>query len=89
MMALNVFRPATGEGLGVGLAQAEVLAACLAADRPADYERAWRRVSGPAWRLTAGLLWSRRQPLLAPGIVPVAQYLPWVFSTVVNRVGQA
>ena len=39
----------TGEGLGVGLAQADVLARCLAAGQPAAYERAWRRVSGPAW----------------------------------------
>jgi flavin-dependent dehydrogenase len=38
----------TGEGLSVGLAQAEVLARCLVAGRPGDYERAWRKVSGPA-----------------------------------------
>jgi flavin-dependent dehydrogenase len=79
----------TGEGLSVGLAQAEVLARCLAAGRPGDYERAWRKVSGPAWRLTAGLLWSRNQPLLASRLVPAAQYAPWLFSTVVNHVAQA
>ena len=79
----------TGEGIGTGLAQAGALAACLAAGRPADYERAWRRVSGPAWRLTAGLLWSRNQPLLAPRIVPAAQRLPWLFSALVNHAAQA
>lgn len=79
----------TGEGLGVGLAQADVLARCLAADRPADYERAWRRASGPAWRLTAGLLWSRNQPLLRPRIVPAAQHLPWAFTALVNHAAQA
>jgi len=79
----------TGEGLGVGLAQAEVLAHCLAAGRPGDYERAWRKVSDPAWRLTAGLLWSRNQPLLASRLVPAAQYAPWLFSTAVNHVAQA
>jgi flavin-dependent dehydrogenase len=79
----------TGEGLGVGLAQAEVLVRCLAAGKPGDYERAWRKVSGPAWRLTAGLLWSRNQPLLARRLVPAAQYVPWLFSTVVNHVAQA
>lgn len=79
----------TGEGLGVGLAQAEALAACLAADRPADYERAWRRASGPAWRFTAGLLWSRNQPLLGTRLVPVAQHFPWVFTTLVNHVAEA
>ena len=79
----------TGEGLGVGLAQAEALAACLAADRPADYERAWRRASAPAWRFTAGLLWSRNQPLLGPRLVPFAQHFPWIFTTLVNHVAEA
>jgi len=79
----------TGEGLSVGLAQAEVLARCLAAGRPGDYERAWRKVSGPAWRMTAGLLWSRNQPLLASRLVPAAHYVPWLFSTVVNHIAQA
>jgi flavin-dependent dehydrogenase len=79
----------TGEGIGVGLAQAEALAGCLAADRPADYERAWRRASGPAWRFTAGLLWSRNQPLLGPLIVPAAQRLPWLFTALVNHAAQA
>jgi flavin-dependent dehydrogenase len=79
----------TGEGIGVGLAQAEVLADCLAAGRPADYERAWRRVSRPAWRLTSGLLWSRNQPLVGSRIVPAAQRLPWLFSTLVNQAARA
>ena len=79
----------TGEGLGVGLAQAGALAACLAADRPADYERAWRRASGPAWRFTSGLLWSRNQPLLGPRLVPFAQRFPWIFTTLVNHVAEA
>jgi flavin-dependent dehydrogenase len=79
----------TGEGIGVGLAQAEALAACLAADRPADYERAWRRVSSPAWRLTAVLLWSRNQPLLGTRLVPAAQHIPGLFSILVNHAAQA
>ena len=79
----------TGEGIGVGLAHAEALAACLAAGRPADYERAWRRASAPAWRFTAGLLWSRNQPLLGPRIVPVAQRLPRLFAALVNHAAQA
>ena len=79
----------TGEGIGVGLAQADALARCLAADRPERYERAWRRVSGPAWRFTAGVLWSRNQPLLGPRIVPAAQRLPWLLSALVNHAAQA
>jgi len=79
----------TGEGIGVGLAQADALAACLAASRPADYERAWRRASGPAWRFTAGLLWSRNHPLLGERLVPFAQHFPWIFTTLVNHVAEA
>jgi flavin-dependent dehydrogenase len=79
----------TGEGIGLAVAQAQVLAACLAGGRPGDYERAWWRVSRRAWLLTSGLLWSRHQALLAPRIVPFAQLLPSVFTAVVNQVGQA
>jgi flavin-dependent dehydrogenase len=79
----------TGEGIGVGLAQADALARCLAAGRPEEYERAWRRVSGPAWRFTAGVLWSRNQPLLGPRLVPAAQRLPWLLSALVDHAAQA
>jgi hypothetical protein len=65
------------------------VAACLAAGRPGDYEHAWRRVSAPAWRLTAGLLWSRRQPLLGPRIVPAAERFPGLFTALVNHAAQA
>ena len=60
----------TGEGIGAALAQAAVLAECLAAGRPGDYERAWRRACRRSWMLTAGLLWSRHQPLLGPAHRP-------------------
>jgi hypothetical protein len=39
--------------------------------------------------MTAGLLWSRNQPLLASRLVPAAHYAPWLFSTVVNHIAQA
>ncbi len=79
----------TGEGIGAALAQAAVLADCLAADRPGAYERAWRRVCRRSWLLTSGLLWARNQPLLAPRVVPAAQRLPRLFAVIVNLVGQA
>jgi flavin-dependent dehydrogenase len=79
----------TGEGIGAALAQAEALAACLAAGRPGDYERAWRRATRKGWVLTSGLLWSRNQPLLAPRIVPAAARLPWLFTAIVNEVAWA
>lgn len=79
----------TGEGIGMALAQAAALADCLAAGRVSDYERAWRRVSRKAWLLTSGLLWSRHQALLAPRIVPAAQRLPYIFTSIVNQIAQA
>jgi flavin-dependent dehydrogenase len=79
----------TGEGVGMALAQAAALADCVAAGRAGDYERAWRRVSRKARVLTAGLLWSRHQALLAPRIVPAACRLPGLFAAIVNQVGQA
>jgi flavin-dependent dehydrogenase len=79
----------TGEGIGAALAQAQVLAECLAAGRPEAYERAWRRVTRKERALTAGLLWSRSQPLLAPRIVPAAAALPALYTAIVNQVAWA
>ena len=79
----------TGEGIGAALAQAAVLADCVAAGRPDAYDRAWRRASRRSWLLTSGLLWARHQPLLAPRIVPAAQRLPRLFAIIVNLVGEA
>jgi flavin-dependent dehydrogenase len=79
----------TGEGIGVALSQAAVLAGCLAAGRPGDYEQAWLRVSRRARVLTSVLLWSRHRPLLAARIVPAAHRLPWLFTAIVDQVGQA
>ena len=76
----------TGEGISVALAQAAVLASSLRDGRPGDYERAWRRVSRKSRLLTAGLLWSRHQPVLARRIVPTAQRLPGLFTAIVNQV---
>ena len=79
----------TGEGISVSLAQAAALVECLQAGRVADYEYAWRRVSRKSRLLTTGLLWSRHSSLLGPRIVPAAQYLPRVFTSIVNRVAAA
>jgi flavin-dependent dehydrogenase len=79
----------TGEGISVSLAQAAALVECLQAGRVADYEDAWRRVSRKSRLLTTGLLWSRHSSLLAPRIVPAAQYLPRLFTSIVNHVAAA
>ena len=76
----------TGEGISVGLAQARVLAGCLAADRPGEYERAWHRVSRRSNLLTAALLAARRNPLTRARIVPAAEALPWAFGGAVRMI---
>ncbi|GAA2022534.1 NAD(P)/FAD-dependent oxidoreductase [Catenulispora yoronensis] len=76
----------TGEGISVGLAQARVLAECLVADRPADYERAWQQVSRRSNLMTAALLAARRNPLSGARIVPAAQALPRVFGGAVRMI---
>jgi flavin-dependent dehydrogenase len=77
----------TGEGLRVGLAQAQVLAECLAAGSLAGYERAWARSTRDFRVLTAGLLAAATSP--ARGlIVPAAAALPRVFGAVVERLAR-
>ena len=77
----------TGEGLRVGLAQAQVLAECLAAGSLADYERAWAQATRDFRVLTAGLLAAATSP--ARGlIVPTARALPRVFGAVVERLAR-
>jgi flavin-dependent dehydrogenase len=75
----------TGEGIAVALRTSAELVDCVAADRPEDYEAAWRRVSWECRALTASLLWARNRSLLAPRIVPLASALPGVYGAIVNR----
>jgi flavin-dependent dehydrogenase len=75
----------TGEGIAVALRTSAELVDCIRADRPQDYDAAWRRVSWECRLLTASLLWARNRPLLAPRIVPAAAALPGVYRTIVNR----
>ncbi|MFG1905129.1 NAD(P)/FAD-dependent oxidoreductase [Kribbella sp. NPDC048928] len=75
----------TGEGIAVALRTSAELVDCLRADRPQDYETAYRRVSWECRLLTASLLWARNRQVIAPLIVPAAARLPGVYRTIVNR----
>ncbi|TDW23699.1 NAD(P)/FAD-dependent oxidoreductase [Kribbella kalugense] len=75
----------TGEGIAVALRTSAELVDCIRADRPQDYEAAWRRVSWECRLLTASLLWARNRPLIAPRIVPAAAALPGIYGAIVNR----
>lgn len=77
----------TGEGIRIGLAQARVAIAALAADDPTSYERSWRRVTREFRMLTAplaALAASRAQPL----IVPIARTAPFLFHAAVERIAR-
>ena len=75
----------TGEGVNLALAAASAAVEAIRADRPEAYEPAWRHLSRRYRLLTAGLLWARREPVLAPRIVPAAARCPRVFAAAVNR----
>ncbi|MDA3022095.1 MAG: NAD(P)/FAD-dependent oxidoreductase [Actinomycetota bacterium] len=74
----------TGEGISVGLAQAEALVRCLVADRPADYERAWWRATRRARMLTLVLLTASQRPTLRRALLPAASRFPFLFAAGVN-----
>jgi len=77
----------TGEGLRLGFAQARVAIECILSDKPASYEKAWRRVSRDFRVLTQGLILAANSPIRM-AIVPLASRLPWVFGSVVNRLAR-
>ena len=78
----------TGEGLVLGLAQAEAAVAAVAAGRPKRYEVAWRRLG---WRhdlLTRTLLSATVHPALRTRVVPAAAALPRVFGAAVDQLAR-
>jgi len=78
----------TGEGLGIAFGGAELLVGCVAADRPTDYERQWRRMSRQYRMLTAAALQASAYPGVRSRIVPAATRLPTVFTALVNRLAE-
>jgi flavin-dependent dehydrogenase len=78
----------TGEGIAVALACARALVDCVVAGDPGAYERRWLAASRRYRTVTSSLLWARRQPLLAPRIVPLAARLPRLFGASVQQLAQ-
>ncbi len=70
----------TGEGISVGLAQADALVRCLVSNRPEDFERAWWRVTRRARTLTLVLLAASQRPALRRALIPAASRLPFLFA---------
>lgn len=77
--AAGYLDPLTGEGVRLSLESAPALVACLLADRPRDWERAWWRLARRSWWLTAGLLLWARSPLRG-AVVPALSRAPRLFG---------
>ncbi|MBD8077790.1 FAD-dependent oxidoreductase [Cellulosimicrobium arenosum] len=75
----------TGEGVRVGLAQAE--AAVRHLEDPAAYERAWKRVTRDYRLLTSGLVTWAQSPLRR-AIVPLAAAAPPLYAHIVERLAR-
>ncbi len=75
----------TGEGIRVGLAQADAAVRHLG-DAEA-YERAWRTVTRDYRALTTGLLAWASSPARS-AIVPAASRAPWLYGAVVERLAR-
>ena len=77
----------TGEGLSVGLACAQELVRCVAAEEPQAYERAWLRATRRYRVLTGGLLRAAQNPLTRRAVVPAAERSPRIFTAIVRQLG--
>jgi flavin-dependent dehydrogenase len=75
----------TGEGIRLGLAQARAAVEAIAAGRPDDYERAWRRLTRDYRLLTSALVGAANRPALRRRIVPFACRLPRLYGAIVDR----
>lgn len=77
----------TGEGIRVGLAQAQAAIASIVSKDPRRYEHEWRRVTRDFRMLTSGLVALGGSPLRRT-IVPLAQTLPGVYGAIVERLAR-
>jgi flavin-dependent dehydrogenase len=77
----------TGEGLRLGFAQAQAAVSCIRDGHPERYERLWNQVSRDFRVLTVGLTALANSPIRGT-IVPLAQRLPRLFGTIVDRLAR-
>jgi flavin-dependent dehydrogenase len=75
----------TGEGMGLAFGGAEALVNCVVRERPQDYERQWRRLTGRYRLLTEALVLATARPFIRSSLVPTAAALPTVFGAAVNQ----
>jgi flavin-dependent dehydrogenase len=73
----------TGEGIGLGLAQARAAVAAVEAGDADRYEAQWHALTGAHRRLTGALVTATRVPAARRLVVPAAARLPGVFGAAV------
>lgn len=78
----------TGEGIALGMAQAQAAVTALADGRPQRYEGEWRRLRRRHDLLTGGLVLATAVPPVRRGIVGAAAGLPAVFDAAVNQLAR-
>ncbi|MCY7402391.1 MAG: NAD(P)/FAD-dependent oxidoreductase [Nocardioides sp.] len=78
----------TGEGIALGLAQARVAVASVAADEPGRYDRRARRLAMRHELLTHALLQATSHQVVRRRLVPTAARVPWLFSAAVNQLAR-
>lgn len=76
----------TGEGIRVGLAEADAAVGAVLADDPRRYEGEWTRITRSYRLTTSALLAAARRRPVRERIVPAARALPAVFDAIVRRV---
>lgn len=74
----------TGEGISLAVRQAGAAVNAIAADRPADYERDWHRITRRYRWLTRALVLGTTPSVGRRLIVPASSALPRVFRAAVN-----
>jgi flavin-dependent dehydrogenase len=74
----------TGEGLSLGLAQAEAAVDAVVRGDLDAYERDWAAITRSYRLLTTGLVAAASVPLLRRAVVPAAVALPGAFESIVN-----
>ena len=78
----------TGEGIALGLAEAQAAVDAVVAGDPGSYERTWRRLRRRHELLTRGLLGATRRPLLRRALVPAASAVPAFFGLAVDQLAR-
>ncbi|UMG94460.1 hypothetical protein [Nocardioides sp. TF02-7] len=78
----------TGEGIALGLAQAEAAVEAVRGGAPEEYEAAYRRLGRRHVLLTRALLTASRVRPVRNRIVPAAAALPAVFGAAVDQLAR-